>query len=76
MNKFHITFKAANDKIYSYNVQSSTEFTICECVLHHISDVIGSYELKVKSFLIYKFCTDPILKIMSRRGPSYLATYR
>jgi hypothetical protein len=62
MNRVHIRFRAANDRIDSYNVQSSTEFTICEGVLHRIPDVMGSYELKVKSFQIYKFCTAPTLE--------------
>jgi len=42
MNKVHIRFRAARDRIDSYNVQSSTEFTTCKGVLHPISDVIGS----------------------------------
>jgi hypothetical protein len=42
MNKVHIRFRVARDRIDSYNVQSSTEFTICEGVLHRIPDVIGS----------------------------------
>ena len=62
MNKFHIRFRAASDRIDAYNVQSSTEFTICEGVLHRIPDVIGSYELKLKSFQIYKLCTGPRLE--------------
>ena len=41
MNKVHIRFRAASDRIDSYNVQSSTEFTICEGVLHRIPDVTG-----------------------------------
>jgi hypothetical protein len=68
MNKVHIRFRAASDRIDSYNDQSSTEFTICEGVLHRIPDVIGSYELKVKSFQIYKFCTAPNMEEYVLKG--------
>ena len=56
MNKVRIRFRVASDRIDCYNVQSSTEFTICEGVLHRIPEVMGSFELKLKSFQIYKFC--------------------
>jgi len=68
INKVHIIFRAASDRIDSYNVQSSTEFTLCEGVLHRIPDVIRSYELKAKSFQIYKFCTAPTLEKYVKKG--------
>ena len=36
MNKVQIRFTSASDEIDSYNVQSNTEFAICEGVLHHV----------------------------------------
>ena len=62
MNKVHIRFESISDRIDSYNFQTCTQFTICEGVLHRIPDVIGSYELKLKSFQIYKLCTGPRLE--------------
>ena len=68
MNKVHIRFRAASERIDSYNVQSCTEFTICEGVLQRIPDVIGRNELMVKSFQLYKFCINPTMD-------TYLLTY-